>query len=108
MNRKLNLNDDECPTPRGQGNKLMQFAVIASGRVPNIAHLRFKAGEVVDEVLEMARLNGHPPFCLPVDTSPFSVHALYAFFDWLDAACNAAGPDASEEIFYSRRDRQIQ
>lgn len=108
MNRNTNLDDDECPTPRGQGNLLMQFAVIGSGRLPNISHLRHAAGEVVDEVLQAALLNGHPPFVLPDGTPPHSARALYALFDWLDAACDAAGYEVSAEIFYSRTKRQIQ
>jgi hypothetical protein len=98
----------ECPVPRGQGNLLLQFAVIASGRIPNIAHLRAQASAVVDEVPEAAQMNGHAPFQLPDDTPPHSARALFALFDWLDAACDAAGYEVSAEIFYSRKQRQLQ
>jgi hypothetical protein len=100
--------ESECPVPRGQGNLLLQFAVVASGRVPNTSHMQFPASEVVDEVLAAARMNGHAPFRLPDDTPPFSASALFALFDWLDAACDAAGYEVSAEIFYRRKNQQLQ
>lgn len=100
--------ESDCPVPRGQGNLLLQFAVIGSGRVPNTSHMQFPASEVVDEVLAAARMNGHAPFCLPDDTPSHSARALFALFDWLDAACDAAGYEVSAEIFYHRKQRQLQ
>ena len=100
--------EGECPAPRGQGNLLLQFAVIGSGRLPNFSHLRHAAGAVVDEVLQAAFINGHPPFALPDDTPPHSARALFALFDWLDAACDSVGYEVSAEIFNSRKKRQLQ
>lgn len=99
--------DSDCPVPRGQGNLLLQFAVIGSGRVPNTSHMQHVASGVVDEVLAAAQMNGHPPLCFP-DGAPFSASALFALFDWLDAACDAAGYEVSAEIFYHRKQRQLQ
>jgi hypothetical protein len=102
--------DDEsdCPVPRGQGNLLLQFAVIGSGRVPNTSHMQLTASGVVDEVLAAAQMNGHPPLCFPDGAPPFSASALFALFDWLDAACEVAGYEVSAEIFYHRKQRQLQ
>lgn len=106
MSTKNYLDDDSsAPILTSRGDLLRQYVVIGSGRLPNICPgIEARAAEITEEVLDMARANGHPGYSAPTCTA----QAAYAFFDWLDTACVAAGAEVVDEIFNRPKHRSLQ
>ena len=95
----------DVPSTRAQGDLLRQFAVIGSGRVPNTCTgIESRAAEIVEEVLDLARANGHPAFSAPA----CAAQAAFDFLNWLDAACAAAGAELVHEIINRPKHRSLQ
>jgi hypothetical protein len=106
MSTKNYMHDDsDAPLLTSRGDLLRQYVVIGSGRLPNICPgIEARAAEIAEEVLDLARAGGHPPFSAPACTA----QAAFAFFDWLDAACVVVGAEVVDEIFNRPKHRSLQ